>query len=217
VSEPASNLTSQEGPTAAGPDTRETDAQDQLLVGRAREGDAAAFGLLVAKYQDRLFNVILRMVGNRSDAEELTQEAFLRALRKLDLFDGRSRFYTWMFRVAVNLTISQRRRRGRVRPASLDAPRDPDDESSTIAATLPDRRERDPQQAAGAAETARRLTAAIEALDEEFRTVVVLRDIERMDYETIATVLDVPLGTVKSRLFRARRLLRKELADLIEP
>ena len=95
--------------------------EDAVLVDRFRRGDMQAFGALVAKYQDRIFNLVLRMCPNRAEAEELAQESFLRAIERIDQFRGQSRFYTWLFRIATNLTLSHRRRAGRIKFRSIDS------------------------------------------------------------------------------------------------
>jgi RNA polymerase sigma-70 factor (ECF subfamily) len=184
---------------------------DDVLLDRTRRGDMQAFGQLVAKYQDRLFNTVYRMCPSRQDAEELTQEALVRALEKLWQFNRQSQFYTWLFRIAVNLVISHRRRASRIHWQSLD-----DDHQADQASRLVQRRVESPEAAAMAAELNRRLEQALNRLDDEFRLLVTLRDIEDMDYRQIAEVLEVPVGTVKSRLHRARCALREELGDLMQ-
>jgi len=191
--------------------------EDAALVEQCRKGDMQAFGSLVAKYQDRVFNAILRMCGDTHDAEELAQEAFLKALERMASFRGQSGFYTWLFRIAVNLTISQRRHERRLRFQSLSGGPDGFDPAQgdglTVAAA--GRREPGPEAAAMAADESRRVLQALDELDDDFRVVVVLRDVEDMDYAEIANVLEVPVGTVKSRLHRARCILRDKLADLV--
>ncbi len=189
---------------------------DGALVDRARKGDMQAFGLLVAKYQDRVFNLTFRMCGRQADAEELAQETFLKALERIGQFRGNSGFYTWLFRIAANLTISHRRRAGRIHFSSLTGPDDGDDSrTDALTAETAARRIPDPTAAAVSAETRQRIMEAMQGLDEEFRLVVVLRDIEDMDYAQIAEVLDTPVGTVKSRLHRARTLLKEKLGHLM--
>ncbi|MHC4563247.1 MAG: RNA polymerase sigma factor [Planctomycetota bacterium] len=185
---------------------------DRELVQRTKDGDMQAFGVLVGKYQDRVFNLALRMCNRRADAEELAQEAFLRALERIGQFKGESRFYTWLFRIAANLTISHRRRSGRVRFVSMDR-HDQDDPpvAETITAEVAERREPGPPAKAEAAERRDMVAEALDSLDEPFRLVLVLRDMQGMDYAEVAEVLKVPVGTVKSRLFRARCLLRQRL------
>lgn len=191
--------------------------EDAVLVERTRKGDMRAFGLLVAKYQDRIFNMVLRMCPRRAVAEELTQEAFLKALQRLAQFRGQSKFYTWLFRIAANLAISHRRRAGRVRFQSLTGPEEFEgSQADRLTADQADRRQAGPQATAMAAETRRRVAQALEELDEEFRLVVILRDIEEMDYAEIADVTGLPAGTVKSRIHRGRCALKQKLKDLVD-
>jgi RNA polymerase sigma-70 factor (ECF subfamily) len=184
-------------------------------VERARKGDMQAFGSLVAKYQERVLNVVFRLCGRWAEAEELAQETFLKALERLGQFRGSSGFYTWLFRIAVNLTVSHRRRAGRLGFRSLGGGEADGSLADSLTSELAQRREAPPTAAAEASETRRRVCQALEELDDEFRMVVILRDIEEMDYGQIARVLEVPAGTVKSRLHRARGLLRDKLADLV--
>ncbi len=190
--------------------------EDSALIERVRNGDMQAFGSLVAKYQDRIYNMILRMCGRAADAEELTQEAFLRALERIGQFRGRSGFYTWLFRLAANLAISHRRRSMRIRFQSLSS----DDgyrntQAEALTAAMAGQRNPPPETAAIADETKQRVLEALEALDDEFRLVVVLCDVEDMNYARAAEVIGVPVGTVKSRLHRARCILKEKLADLV--
>jgi RNA polymerase sigma-70 factor (ECF subfamily) len=185
-------------------------------VERSRKGDMQAFGLLVAKYQERLLNVVFRLCGRRAEAEELAQEAFLKAMERLGEFRGSSGFYTWLFRIAVNLTVSHRRRAGRIGFRSLTGGEDSDSSAGdSLTSGLAERREPLPEVAAQNVERKERVFRALDELEEEFRVVVVLRDIEDMDYGQIARVLELPPGTVKSRLHRARSLLKDKLADLV--
>jgi len=191
--------------------------EDAALVERTRKGDMRAFGLLVAKYQDRIFSMVLRMCSQRAIAEELTQEAFLKALQRLGQFRGQSKFYTWLFRIAANLAISHRRRAGRVRFQSLTGPEEFDgSQADRLTAGLAARRQVSPPAAAISAENQRRIAQALEELDEEFRLVVILRDIEEMDYAGIAEVTGLPVGTVKSRIHRGRCALKEKLRDLVD-
>lgn len=185
---------------------------DEVLVAKARRGDARAFGLLVERYQDALFNGICRMVGQREDAEDLAQEVFLKAYRHIASFEGRSSLYTWLYSIAINVVISHRRRTGsrrRLNPISLheggegERPLEVADRSAT------------PDVLSEHHELGERIEQAIAQLDDEQRTIVVLRDIEGFDYEEIGTLLGCPQGTVKSRLHRARLVLRERLKDLL--
>ena len=211
----ASNITAgQASQDAAGEDGIAFD--DAALVERTCNGDMRAFGVLVAKYQDRILNMILRMCPRHAEAEELTQETFLKALERIGQFRGHSKFYTWLFRIGANLAISHRRRAGRVRFQSLAGPEQFEGtQADRLTAAVAARREADPATAAMSAEAARRVLAALEEIDDELRLVVVLRDVEDMNYDEISQVTGMALGTVKSRLHRARCMLREKLADLI--
>ena len=192
-------------------------SEEAALVERCRTGDRAAFGRLIALYQDRVFNVCLRMCGSHSDAEDYAQEAFIKAMRSIDRFDGRSRFYTWLFRLAVNVTLSGRRKGGREAMWSLDYGR-ADDRNAGRGSM----RDRLAASDAGPAEQAMmrdehaKVLAALAELDEDHRAAVILRDVESLDYAEIAEVLGVAVGTVKSRLHRARMELRNRLRPMME-
>ena len=185
---------------------------------RACRGDRGAYGRLVVLYQDRLFNSMLRLIGNGEDAKDLTQEAFTRGLAQLDTFRGDASPYTWLFRIALNLGINALRRGARQRTFSLDGGAGLSEAGPQIAS---DRRS---GRSAGAKpgdqieqrETHQQVVAALGRIDPDYRAVLVLRDIEGRDYQEISDLLDLPLGTVKSRLFRARLALRDELASLFK-
>ena len=188
---------------------------DDELLKRSRGGDMDAFGLLINKYQDRLFNAMLRMVNNYDDAQELTQDAFVRALQSVDKFRGKSGFYTWLFRIGMNLGINfHRRRTGKVRFVNLQAER-PEHlgRQANGLMNLVDQQNPLPVEQAQTREMHRRVLLALQNLEGPARAVVVLRDIEDLDYSDIAEILDLPVGTVKSRLFRARMTLRKMLNE----
>jgi len=187
---------------------------DTAQIDLCRRGDQAAFREVVLAHQDRLFNVCLRMIGNRTEAEDLVQEAFVKAFTSLAGFDGRASFYTWLYRIAVNLCLS-RRRSTRHLACSLDEPHEEARRSGSAAASLSARNEASPLRQAAQREEHRLILAALEELDDEHRTVVVLRDIESLDYGEIAEILEIPAGTVKSRLHRARMALRERLRPLL--
>ena len=189
--------------------------EDEALLDRCRRGEMAAFGPLVTKYQDRVYNAILRMCGNPDDAEELCQEAFVKALQNIGRFRQDSQLYTWLFRIAVNLTISHRRRGGRAKVFSLDSGGNGGEQGQRAQDALPDHRQPRPEAAVEADDAHQRVLAAIGELGGEFQTVVVLRDMEDMNYEQISDVLAIPVGTVKSRLYRARCMLQEKLQDLM--
>jgi RNA polymerase sigma-70 factor (ECF subfamily) len=188
---------------------------DVALLLKAQKGDRGAYGQIIVLYQDRLFNAVLRLVGDREEARELTQEAFTRGLMKLDGFRGDASPYTWLFRIAVNLAISQLRKVQRTRVFSLDRPAGGRSRDADQAASLMDRMASDngeqPPAKAERRERDEAVLAALGRLDAEYRAVLVMRDIEGFDYQQMADMLGLPLGTLKSRLFRARLALRDEL------
>ena len=192
---------------------------DVALLLKAQKGDRGAYGQIILLYQDRLYNAVLRMVGDREEARELTQEAFTRGLMKLDTFRGDASPYTWLFRIAVNLAISQLRKVQRVRVFSLDRPPGGRNHEQNQAAALMDRMASDaseqPAQKVERRERDEAVLAALGRLDAEYRAVLVMRDIEGFDYQQMADVLGLPLGTLKSRLFRARLALRDELRSYL--
>jgi RNA polymerase sigma-70 factor, ECF subfamily len=202
---------------------------DVALLNRAKAGDRGAYGQIVLMYQDRLYNAVVRMVGDREEARDLTQEAFSRGLEKIDSFRGDAGPYTWLFRIAVNLAISQLRKVQRQRVFSLDRPGpklaggggngrySPDDQASgLIDRVAQDRSEPSPADRAEGRERDQAVLTALGRLDAEYRAVLVMRDIEGFDYQQMADILGLPLGTLKSRLFRARMALRDELRGYLK-
>jgi RNA polymerase sigma-70 factor (ECF subfamily) len=187
----------------------DNEVSDAELVQRAQGGTPAAFAELVSRYQDRVYNACYRMCHNEADALDLTQSTFLKALEALGQFQRRSGFYTWLFRIAINLTISHRRGRQRRPEHSLERVCESGHAPAADCDSEPDPGERD--------ETRRRIEWALDQLEDEFRSAVVLKDIEEMDYASIAEVLDVPVGTVKSRIHRGRALLRDLLRKERKP
>jgi RNA polymerase sigma-70 factor (ECF subfamily) len=191
-------------------------AEDAALVERWRRGDISAIERLAGKYQGRIYNLILKICANPDTAAELTQDTFVKIIENIDRFESRSSFYTWAFRIAVNLALNYCKRKTTVRWTSLDAETVADDEQTkqSLAAILQDEKSPDPSQIAENRELCRLVQAALDKLDDEQKTIIVLRDIEGMDYAQIAEVLVVELGTVKSRLSRARAALRHLLEAL---
>lgn len=184
-------------------------ADEAALIDQCRRGDASAFTPLVHAYQDRVYHLCLRMCGHRTAAEDFAQEAFVRAFQSIERFDGRSRFFTWLFRIAVNLVLSERRRSGQTRSVPLDG-------DGPAGFARRDARDNGPMEAAWASERDAMVHAALAELDEEQRCIISLRDLESLSYEEIADILSIPSGTVKSRLHRARMALREKLAPHIE-
>ncbi len=188
----------------------EHDLTDAELVHRAQCGVQAAFGELVSRYQDRVFNTCYRMCHNDADALDLAQSTFMKALEALPRFEQRSSFYTWLFRIAVNVTMTHRRSKARRQVQSLDRPEGENRKPAVPAVSGQD------CGASGSAEQRElqtRVEWALAQLDDEFRAAVVLKDIENWDYAGIADILDVPVGTVKSRIHRGRLMLRDLLRE----
>jgi RNA polymerase sigma-70 factor, ECF subfamily len=185
---------------------------DHSLVQACRMGQTEAFGALVRRYQQRLYPTILRLVGSAEDAEDILQDAFVRAFEKLDQFHGESSFYTWVYRIAVNLALSgHRRRQGRGAAFRREGVKSPAPDE------LPDESPAaDPAFALEQAERERIVQNALNHLCPEHRAVVILKDFDGRRYEEIATVLDIPVGTVRSRLHRARCELRERLRSLVD-
>ena len=190
---------------------------DAVLVERCRQGDSEAMEQLIVKYQNRIYNVILRMCRNTDDAAELTQETFVKIIKKIKDFEGRSSFYTWAFRIAVNLTLNYCQRGVRLGFKSLDV-EEKDHNRQTkrqLKEFLTDESCPDPALVAQNKELCEIVIQSLMKLDDAHRAVVVLRDIEGMNYARIAEVLDIELGTVKSRLSRARSNLRKIMEAIL--
>lgn len=185
--------------------------EDKAWIQECLDGHRDAFDKLVAKYQDRVFNLSYRLSGNREDALDLCQDVFLKAYRNLEHFRGFSSFFTWLYRIAVNTALS-RRRYNAARPGPVSGSAEGD------ARPLPpgaDENSPDPAEQAAKNDMIRLLERAIAALDAEHRVMIVLRDIEGRNYSEISEMLDCPPGTVKSRLHRARRRLRDMLEDAL--
>jgi RNA polymerase sigma-70 factor (ECF subfamily) len=196
---------------------------DVALLQKAQAGDRGAYGQVVLLYQDRLYNAVLRLVGDREEARELTQEAFMRGLMKIDSFRGDASPYTWLFRIAVNLAISHLRKSSRFRVFSLDRPGgkggrygDDDQASGLLDRVARERSDNAPPAKMEGRERDQAVLTALGRLDAEYRAVLVMRDIEGFDYQQMADVLGLPLGTLKSRLFRARMALRDELKAYLQ-
>jgi RNA polymerase sigma-70 factor (ECF subfamily) len=180
-------------------------ADDHRLIAESLEGDTAAFGELVRRYQDRLYNTVYRLVDNADDALDVVQEAFLNAFQSLGAFKGDSLFFTWLYRIAVNTAISQKRKK-RVM-VRIDAGRDGE---SAIEPFDPSELSR-PGHAIEQAEQEQHIQQALSRLSPEHRAVLVMKDMEGQKYETMAELLGVPIGTIRSRLHRARLELREIL------
>ena len=189
---------------------------DQMLVARTVAGDQRAYELLVLKYQRRIERLIGRMVRDVDLVEDIAQETFIRAYRALGQFRGEAQFYTWLYRIAVNTA----------KKALVDLKRDPlvsesalrggDDEDETSSVENELTSAETPETVLAAKEIAARVNSAMEALPEELRQAVTLREIEGLSYEEIAEVMNCPIGTVRSRIFRAREAISAKVKPLLE-
>jgi RNA polymerase sigma-70 factor (ECF subfamily) len=178
-------------------------SDDASLIAATLAGDTTAFGRLVGLYQDRLYNSLLRVLGSAEDARDLTQDAFVQAYVKLKSFRGSSAFYTWLYRIAFNLAMSHARRSHKM--ASLDGVK-------TGWGSEPLDGQPSPDAECLRHEQVELVHAGLAALSMEYRQILVLREIDGCRYEEIAEILNLPIGTVRSRLFRARLQLRDYLA-----
>lgn len=181
---------------------------EQKLIERASRGDPFAFNALMAAHEKRMYAVALRMFGNREDAQDCLQEAMLRIYRSIGNFKGQSSFATWVYRITMNSCLDELRRKKNKQSTSLDGLLDqgwaPMDEGET------------PEKHAMRTELRRELKRAIRELPEDMRSAVILRDVQGFSYEEIAQVLNVHVGTVKSRISRAREKLRGKLKENAE-
>lgn len=185
---------------------------DQQLVERVQQGDKKAFDLLVLKYQQRVVNLVSRFVRNHSDALDVTQEAFIKAYRALPKFRGDSAFYTWMYRIAVNTAknhLAQQSRRPMEAEQDISEAEHFQGESALKDNASPERLMMRDQIQEVVAKT-------IDGLPEDLKTAITLRELEGLSYEEIAEVMECPIGTVRSRIFRAREAIDKELKPLID-
>ena len=189
---------------------------DALLIERVKRGDQKAFELLVIKYQRKIERLIARMVRDSDLIQDIAQETFIRAYRALPQFRGESAFYTWLYRIAVNTakkTLVELKRDPLVTEAALSAS-DDEDETSRVENELSDGET--PEAVMASKEIAATVNAAIEALSDDLRQAITLREIEGLSYEEIADVMNCPIGTVRSRIFRAREAIAERLRPLLD-
>jgi RNA polymerase sigma-70 factor (ECF subfamily) len=191
--------------------SRDSGVSDIALVKRVQQGDRSAFDLLVVKYQHKLIKLIMRYVRDPSEAMDVAQEAFLKAYRAAPSFRGDSAFYTWLYRIAINTAKNHLVAAGR-RPIHYNL----DTQNPEQVEMLTDLREMDtPEGIAQSDEIQAAVNKAIGGLPEELRTAILLREIEGMSYEEIAQTMECPVGTVRSRIFRAREAIDKHVAPLL--
>jgi RNA polymerase sigma-70 factor (ECF subfamily) len=183
---------------------------DQQLVRRAQKGDLRAFDLLVLKYQGRIGSLVSRYVSDSAEVEDVTQEAFIKAFRALDKFRGDSAFYTWLYRIAANAAKNHLVARGR-RPSSDATIEDAElfDQGGALM------EEGTPEEVAMGEELARVVEEALASLPDELRAALTLREFEGLSYDDIAAVLECPVGTVRSRIFRAREAIDERIREQV--
>lgn len=185
---------------------------DDELVLKAQQGDVHAFDTLVERYHDKIYGLTYNMTSNREDAEDLTQEVFVKAYEALPRFKGKSSFYTWLYRIAVNKTINYRKKRNRKRALSLDS-FDQEVKMDDVYHDLTAKGS--PLRSMSLSELQIKLNEALQKLSEKHRTVVVMHDMQGIPHEEIAKVVGASVGTVRSRLFYARRQMQSDLSEFI--
>ena len=211
MAEPARRIDFQKEAETSSPTPNPED--ESALVKRARQGDLGAYDELVRRYQERIYATVYHMTSNHEDANDLAQEAFIKAYQALKSFKGGSSFYTWVYRIAVNKTINflkQRKNRAVMSLDDLDlnAERDPD-----LVALIS---EKTPRREVNLSELQEKLNAAMQKLSEPHRLVVTLHDVQGLSHEEIAEIMDCNIGTVRSRLFYARQQLQAHLSDYLK-
>jgi RNA polymerase sigma-70 factor (ECF subfamily) len=186
---------------------------DQILVEQVQRGDKRAFELLVAKYQRKIFRLLSRLIRDAAEIEDVAQEAFIKAYRALPNFRGESAFYTWLYRIAINTAknylVAQGRRAPTTTETEIDEAENFDEGDQLRDVNTPDSMLLSKQ-------VGEAVNRAIEKLPEDLRTAIVLRELEGLSYEEIAETMNCPIGTVRSRIFRAREAIAEELRPLLD-
>lgn len=189
------------------------DTGDLGLVRRAQRGEKGAFDLLVRKYQHKVVKLVMRYLRNPADAEDVAQEAFIKAYRALPQFRGDSAFYTWLYRIAINTAKNALVSRNR-NPVEFDLDLQAVEQSQAMQARLADTAT--PERLLLTEEIRNTVNRAIDALPDDLRTAIVLRELEGLSYEEIAQAMECPVGTVRSRIFRAREAIDRRLSEVFE-
>jgi RNA polymerase sigma-70 factor (ECF subfamily) len=210
MAQPTDNSTS-----AAVASAREEDTQ---LVERCRRGDRQAFRALVERYQRKVYSLALGIIRDPDEARDISQEAFLKVFRHLDTFQGTASFYTWVYRITVNLCIDLRRKAGRNQGARMefDERIEHDEVGSPADQLSPRRLGFDPMRALHNSELRKHILSALDHLSDQHRTVLMLREVDGLSYKEIADVMETPEGTVMSRLFHARRQMQELLREYVD-
>src|SRR5687768_14236395 len=186
---------------------------DRILVSRAQAGDYAAFDILIQRYQERVYATVYHMTSNHEDANDLTQEAFIKAHKALGSFKGDSSFFTWVYRIAVNKTINfLKSRKNKIHLSLNDLDFNAEHDPDLVAFVS----EKTPRRDAGLSELQEKLNEAMQRLSDVHRLVVTLHDVQGMSHEEISKIMDCNTGTVRSRLFYARQQLQGYLADYLK-
>jgi RNA polymerase sigma-70 factor (ECF subfamily) len=191
--------------------------EDLTLVERVKSGDQRAFRVLVERYQKKIYAVALGMVKDKEEAMDIAQEAFVKVYKYLDHFKGDSSFYTWVYRITANLCIDAIRKRGAMRgdPVEFDESIAQDISEANLGA-LGSRLGTNPQKSALRRELAEKIQEALQQVPEKHREILLLREVEGMSYEDLSRTLNIPKGTVMSRLFHARTKVQKILSEYLE-
>lgn len=186
---------------------------DQVLVERAQQGDKQAFGLLVSKYQRKLGRLLSRLIRDPAEVEDVTQETFIKAYRALPSFRGDSAFYTWLYRIGVNTAKNYLVSQGRRAPTTTEFD---SEEAESFEEGEQLRDINTPEHLLLSKQIGATVTAAMEGLPDELRTAITLREIEGLSYDEIASIMECPIGTVRSRIFRAREAVAEKLRPLLD-
>ncbi|MEL7498630.1 MAG: sigma-70 family RNA polymerase sigma factor [Planctomycetota bacterium] len=181
--------------------------KDSELIRQTLDGDKSAFGVLIRRYQNRLFNSMVHILRSETDAEDAVQDAFVLAFTKLSTFKGKSQLFTWLYRIAYNVAVTRMRQRKPV--VSLDGKPDQSRMDFPDPGPAPDDRMHRGEQVS-------ELNRALDRLSEEHRSILILREMDELDYDAISEILDLPIGTVRSRLHRARHQLREILEGMLD-
>jgi len=186
---------------------------DQILVERVQQGDKQAFGLLVSKYQRKLVRLLSRLVRDPAEVEDVAQETFIKAYRALPGFRGESAFYTWLYRIGINAAKNYLAAKGRRTPTSSEFD---SEEAEGFDDSEQLRDNNSPERILMSKQIANTVNAAMDRLPEDLRNAISMREIDGMSYEEIAQIMDCPIGTVRSRIFRAREAIAEKLKPLLD-